>query len=399
MNRREPLSVLAWALAGLIVALLAASVLLAWLSRAAAFPPEWPSWDSQIVSALGVLPVPILGGLIAARRPHNPYGWLWLGLGFGLGAILSFGNSYATYSFLAAPAALPATDLILSIGGLGWLLGVSMLPFLLLLFPTGWLPSRRWRPVVWISIGASLVSAAAGWAAPGSGTVPVPNPYGVSGSLGAALDAVLQVSAMVLIACVLPAIASLFFRFRGAGEQERRQLKWFAYGAVLFGALLLSDFVWELPGIWEAVKETFFSNILVAAVAIAILRHRLWDIDLVIRRTLLYSALTLSLAGLYFGSVVLLEGLLRRLGGGQSPLVVVLSTLLIAALFTPLRRRLQAFIDRRFYRRRYDVERTLARYADRAREEVDLQRLGETLLGVVDEAMNPATLSLWIREG
>jgi hypothetical protein len=179
---------------------------------------------------------------------------------------------------------------------------------------------------------------------------------------------------------------------------EKQQIKWFAFAALLFGLQLFTDNITELSQPWESLKETLGLLILPLGIGIAILRYRLWDIDIIIRKTLVYGALTLTLALVYFGSVVLLQSLVTAVGGQQSGVVTVISTLLIAALFTPLRRRIQNDIDRRFYRKKYDAEKTLAAFRENLRQEVDLEELSARLLAIIEETMQPEHCSLWLRK-
>jgi hypothetical protein len=207
-------------------------------------------------------------------------------------------------------------------------------------------------------------------------------------------------SVMLIYTAIIAGVVSLLLRFRHATGVERQQLKWFTYGAVLLGVVLISDFFYTFPGIWESAKEALALNMLPPlTIGIATLRYRLYDIDLIIRRTLIYGALTGALALVYFGSVTLLQTLFSTMTNQQqSPLVIVLSTLAIAALFAPLRRQIQNAIDRRFYRRKYHAEKTIAAFSAVLREEVDLDKLETALLSVIEETFQPESLSLWRRE-
>ena len=202
---------------------------------------------------------------------------------------------------------------------------------------------------------------------------------------------------MIIVFAAVPCALSLVFRYRRAGGVERQQLKWFAYVAVLFVGTNVSQFFYEPPYTWDALVEVVTIVGLYVAVAIAILKYRLYDIDRIINRTLVYGSLTAMLVSLYFVVIVLLQRLFVFLTGQQSTLAVVASTLLIAALFTPLRRRIQSFIDRGFYRRKYDARKTLEAFSAKLRDETDLDALGDDLVGVVRETMQPAHLSLWLR--
>jgi hypothetical protein len=354
-----------------------------------------------IVAILGNALAPVIGALIAARQPRNLYGWIWLVSGFAL-SFLQFVVVYAFHGLLIAPGTLPLVEFTLSLAGPAWFLYVATGPFILLLFPTGDLPSSKWRVVAWAVVGALLIGSATAWSLPGpSPFVPaVENPYGVQGTVGDLVTVVVVMSVMLIYTAIIAGVVSLLLRFRHATGVERQQLKWFTYGAVLLGVVLISDFFYTFPGIWESAKEALALNMLPPlTIGIATLRYRLYDIDLIIRRTLIYGALTGALALVYFGSVTLLQTLFSTMTNQQqSPLVIVLSTLAIAALFAPLRRQIQNAIDRRFYRHKYDAENTITAFSTVLRDEVDLQRVEAALLSVIEETFQPESLSLWIRE-
>lgn len=193
-------------------------------------------------------------------------------------------------------------------------------------------------------------------------------------------------------------IISVVVRFFSSTGIERQQIKWFAFAAVIFGFGLITDNWTELPGNWDTLKETLLFCSLPVAIGIAILRYRLWDIDVIIRRTLVYSALTLTLALVYFGSVILMQSLFEAVSGQRSAIAIVISTLGIAAIFSPLRKRIQNDIDRRFFRKKYDAEKIVAAFGASLREEVNLEELSERLLGVVEETLQPESVSLWMRK-
>jgi hypothetical protein len=204
---------------------------------------------------------------------------------------------------------------------------------------------------------------------------------------------------VIIVFAAVPCALSLVFRYRRAGGVERQQLKWFAYVAVLFVGTNVSQFFYEPPYTWDALVEVVTIVGLYVAVAIAILKYRLYDIDRIINRTLVYGTLTVMLAALYFGGVTATQAVFQTLTGQKKlpQLAVVASTLVIAALFSPLRRTIQSFIDRRFYSRKYDARKTLEAFSAKLRDETDLDALGDDLVGVVRETMQPAHLSLWLR--
>ena len=347
--------------------------------------PEFDALFSVVYLAF-----PVVGALIASRQPRNAIGWLFLvaGLGRGLDVALV---GYATH---ALPGSAPAA-LIADVAWVPSLLGGTALLFLL--FPAGRLPSRRWRPLVWLVGAVTLAYVLGTLLNPGPlyYLPEVDNPLGVEGA-GSVGDVIVDGAGSVAILTILVAVASLVARFRRSRGQERQQLKWLVYAAAL---LFLSAPVQPLLGGFEiagvAISDLVFGaliSLIPIAVGIAILRHRLYDIDLVIRRTLIYGALTATLGAAYLASVLLVS-----LAVGESGLAVAVSTLAVAALFRPALARIQAVVDRRFYRRRYDAGRTLEAFGGRLRDELDLEMLTRDLRGVVRETVQPAHVSLWLR--
>jgi len=270
-----------------------------------------------------------------------------------------------------------------------------------LLFPDGRLPSRGWRWFVWLSVLLGLVGVLLCAFAPGPiiALGPIHNPLALVESLPIDYKIVEQ----VVNTLMLVAVISLFLRLRRAGELERQQIKWFVYATALAicGAVLTFPVSEAIGSVW--LKWISFVPFIVGVIAIpismgaAIMRYRLYDIDLLINRTLVYGTLTATLIGLYFGGIVVLQSMFVFITGQQSTLAVVASTLLIAALFNPLRRRIQSFIDRSFYRSKYDARKTLGAFSAKLRDETDLNALGDDLINVVRETMQPAHVSLWLR--
>lgn len=393
---------LAWALCAAALALLALALVLVLLGTGTPLPRGWSSWREEVFLVLGFAGASVLGGLIASRRPGNPYGWLWLVYGL-CNSVVALAYCYAAYGLVVAPGTLPFPLVIGTLGtGVGWTVSSILTPFLFLLFPTGRLPSRRWRPFALAVVLVGILALAAGPFLPGeNGFLPVANPFGVGGSFGFALTVVTYGGVALVLLAVLPAAFSLVLRYRRASGTERGQIKWLALAASLLGATIVLDLLAfdVLLGdtLWTALYTAVDAGLYVA-VGIAILRHRLYDVDLLINRTLVYGAVTLTLALAYLGGVVSLQYVFRALTGGGSQLAIVASTLAIAALFAPLRQRIQGFIDRRFYRRKYDAGETLARFGSRLRDETDLDRLGGDLVRVVRQTMQPAHASLWLRE-
>ncbi len=385
-----------WALCVLLLAL---GVFFAYLnSFATGFSQYLPN---LIASTLAFSTV---GALVAYRRPGNPVGWLLCVTGL-LEALTAFGGEYGGYALLAG--VLPGGVFGLLLGSWTWLAAGSVLLFAFLLFPDGRLPSTRWRAVAGLYVLVNCLSVAQVALAPGllaetgvRGLPPVVNPFGVEAVAGLSSGPVGVLTLPLAVFAALTPFAALFVRYRRAeAEEDRQQIKWVAYAvALLTGAI-------AAVGIWPPLEGTVAGLVLFlvgllsipAAIGIAILRHRLFDIDLVINRTLVYAVLTAALALVYVVGVASLQFVLRPITGGGSQLAVVASTLAIAALFNPLRRRIQGFIDRRFYRKKYDAKETLLGFGARLRDETDLEALSGDLVGVVRETMEPEHASLWLR--
>jgi hypothetical protein len=404
---------LAWSLAVLSLVLCGAGIVL-YLANLSVQPPS--SWGTGGLSAvlyvyLPFLAFPLVGALIASRRPENPIGWICLAVGI-LWMLAIMSGSYARYGLqVASPGLVPFPAAIGSLGqGLGPATGGLIGTYLILLFPDGRLPSRRWRPLAWLS-GAVIVSVSVGsLLAPGGleDLRSVRNTFGLERySWVGDLE---QIVLLLLPLCILASVASLVLRFLRSRGEERAQIKWLAFAASILGLgfssfVIPSFFIVEAPTagtdpLWENLLEDAvtmsFAGVPVA-VGVAILRYRLYDIDVVINRALVYGSLTATLVLIYVASVASLQAGLRVLTGQESTLAVVASTLAIAALFSPLRRRVQALVDRRFYRRKYDAKKTLAAFSARLRDETDLDALGRDLVGVVRGTVQPEHTSLWLR--
>ena len=383
---------LAWSLCGVTLALLGLTLAVVLLGWSSALPEGFTPWEGQAIYAVGLIGTPVLGVLIVLRLPRNPYGWVWLGFGLSF-ALFIIAQSYAAYA-AANPRTLPAPGMAEWVGTMGWVVALIFLPLLLLLFPTGRLPSRRWRFLVWIVVATGVFVVVVGTARPvRSGVVgPGGELFGVGGAMG-------EAGVYVLLVAGLLSVFSVILRYRRAGGMERQQIKWFAYAAVVIaGCVVLEGLLGlNLSGWWDALFETVPIVALYTAIGIAILRYRLYDIDVIINRTLVYGSLTAMLVALYFGGIVMMQRVFVVLTGQRSTLAVVASTLLIAALFNPLRRRIQSFIDRRFYRRKYDARKTLQAFSAKLRDETDLDTLNNHLVGVVRETMQPSHVTLWLR--
>ena len=399
---------LAWSLAALCVAMFVALIAVYVLLRST---PQAPSGLgtrftlTDLLVGVPFLAFPLVGALIASRRPHNPIGWICLAAGF-LFLLLGVSEYYSVYG-ITRPESVPFPVGVAWLGNWLWMPAVGLFAtYLFLLFPDGRLPSRRWRPLAWFS-GAVIVVLSLGFGlAPGPvASLPrgIRNPFGLEG-LPWLSDAA-NVGFPLLALCILASVASLVLRYRHSREEEREQIKWIAFSASVVGLLFLIGLVISLiygsePPSWtrllDGVTSLSYTGVPIA-VGFAVLKYRLYDIDLIINRTLVYGSLTATLVVLYLVGIVVLQRVFVILTGQQSTLAVVASTLLIAALFTPLRRRIQSFIDRRFYRRKYDARKTLEAFSAKLREETDLEALNNDLVEVVRETMQPAHVSVWLR--
>jgi hypothetical protein len=388
---------LAWSLWALSVALTALSLLLLALIRS---HPGTHIFDWWLGNSLIVIDVTV-GAIVASRRPENPVGWLLCLSGVAT-SISTFASQYAIYALLAQPNSLPAGEAMAWIAA--WTLPImnGLQVFYLLLFPTGRLPSRRWRWLAWLTVAYILVGGVTAAFSPGAhlGSLgPIRNPLGIEG-FTQFYKAVLYTMNPALFAA---AAFSLFVRLRRAVGVERQQLKWLAYaagGLVIVSILIIITIAIDTPRWYEWAANAILVAVapgVPVAIGIAILRYRLYDIDIIINRTLVYGSLTATLVVLYFGGIVVLQRVFVLLTGQQSTLAVVASTLAIAALFNPLRRRIQGFVDRSFYRSKYDARKTLESFSAKLRDETDLEALNKDLLGVVRETIQPAHVSLWLR--
>ena len=402
--RRRTATRLAWSLWALSVAFGVLATLFYYLSSSISLEGrDRPPLGFLPVVLLAILSFATVGALVASRRPKNAIGWILCVVGLTMGASF-FAQGYADYVLILQPGSLPGGEIaVWSLSWSGNILTVAP-TFLLLLFPDGRLPTRRWRPVAWLAAGATVVSVVGAAFRPGllDDDYPmVTNPVGIGGRFGELLN-LLNVAggALLAVALFLSVISIVVRLWRSRGER-RQQIKWIVYaGAIMVVAFLAGSVV---PGDSGPVADLLWVVGFVAlvgipvAAGIAILRYRLYDIDVLINRTLVYGSLTTMLVAVYVGSVVLLRGLVFGFTGESSQLTIVASTLVVAALFNPLRRRIQAFIDRRFYRRKYDAAKTLEAFSARLRNETDLDALNAELVGVVRETMHPAHVSLWLR--
>jgi hypothetical protein len=383
-----PAARFAWSLWAVTLALVAGGLILGVASR-----PEVPLYGYWVEDTLIGPTFATLGALIVSRRPGNVIGWIFLVTGVGGGVQLLSGQ-YATVAVHSQTWPAGATVAWLSTLAQSSIVFSTL--FLILLFPTGRLPSPRWRPVAWIAGTVVVVSIifTALTPRPIEDFPSVRNPFGVE-SAAAVLVILDSVGGWASLVCFAAAILSLILRFYRSRGEERQQLKWFAYASTLGFLAILFGGAAQVSGtlVWTVAPLS-----LPVSAGIAILRYRLYDIDVIVNRTLVYGALTVMLAALYFVGVAVLQYALRATTTGHGlGLAVVASTLAIAALFNPLRRRVQAFVDRRFYRRKYDVERVLADFSARLRDETDLDKLDADLVSTVRKTVQPQHASLWLR--
>jgi hypothetical protein len=353
-------------------------------------------WSMPLIAA--PLAFAVVGALVAARQPRNPVGWQLLAVGVFLTANLT-GESYARYALLTAPGSLPG-------GRYGAWLGWTYAPivatlaiFLPLYFPTGRLLSPRWRPVLWLGIGF-LVLAVAGnglWPGPDPplpGIGPARNPVVFLPRAKPLFELLRSLAGLCLLPGLSGAIAALAVRFRRSRGIERQQLKWFTFAAALAP---LPGLAYEIiPGIFPLLRPVIFPLVPIS-VGVAILRYRLYEIDRIINRTLVYGLLSALLAAIYAGLVLILGQLFGGFGAEPPSWAVAGATLAVAALFQPARRRIQALVDRRFNRRKYNTATTIQAFSTRLRDQIDLDTLSSELLAVVDQTMEPTRISLWLR--
>jgi hypothetical protein len=424
MSRRTAAWV-AWSVLAVCVVLITLALALDFTTKELPLEVGGFRYDPGFAVLTGVLSLayPAVGALIASRLPTNPIGWIFCGLGV-IYVTRRFTTAYGDH-FSLESVALPWGEFAAWYSTWIGFAGPTLAVFLMLLFPGGRLPSRRWRIVVWLTVLGAAMSAIGFAFMPG--ILPththLVNPFEIVGVIYGKLTTyqffgVSRLLGMTLLSTgLLAALFSVILRLRHARGDDRQQIKWFLFAAVpltVLGtldqlntivALFTTDFMFRPVYIlysWGLVVLVVYVEVLALLLVpvctyIAILRYNLYDIDVVINRTLVYGSLTATLVALYFVGIVVLQRGFVLLTGQRSTLAVVASTLLIAALFTPLRRRIQSFIDRRFYRRKYDARKTLEAFSTQLRNQTDLEALSNDLVGVVRETMQPAHISLWLR--
>jgi len=337
-----------------------------------------------------------VGALIVWQRPRNTIGWILCAIGIGT-AITDFSGAYSAYGMIKGHLLLPGTEVFNWLGNTVWPINwVLFLVFLPLLFPNGHLLTRRWRIVGWLAAVLAFLSMLAGWLSLANVEL---FGKGIPADFWSSLSDNFN---LLVLPLTIAALVSLVLRFIRAKERQRQQIKWLTYGTAIMAVLIIgSILILNDPNspIYTLIFD-FAIMLLPLSIGISILRNQLYDIDRLINRTLVYGILTILLALVYFGLVFGLQALVHLFTGqiSQSPIVVVASTLAIFVLFQPLRHRIQRIIDRRFYRSKYDAAKIIANFSSTLREEVDLNTLSEHLVAVVQETMQPAHVSLWLRK-
>jgi hypothetical protein len=354
-----------------------------------------------LTGSLAAVSLATVGAVLASRLPRNPIGWLLL----VAGAVLGF-------SFVATTpgvTGLPGGIWLLWLGNLAWFPAVVLMGVVLpLLYPTGRLPSPRWRAVVIVvavAVVVALIQTAFSPFSPGSAPPGVGNPLAVSGSLGSVLSLMSSAAILAAVVCFPLAAASLVLRYRRASGVERAQLRWFAAVAALIGLSFAVALVTNsaTSGILVIVSNTAWLLLFVGlallpvAIGIAVLRYRLYEIDRLVSRSIGWGVLTVILGAVFVGLVLGLQTVLAPFTGSND-LAVACSTLLVFSLFQPVRRRVQGLVDRRFNRSRYDAQAAVAAFTERLRDEVDLDTLQGSLLTIVEANLEPTTVSMWLRE-
>lgn len=341
-----------------------------------------------------------MGAFIASKRPGSPIGWLALSI--GLTQIVAGGAyEYAIRALILDPGTLPLGPEMAWLSSATWAPGFSLVTFLLLLFPTGRLPSPRWKWVGWLSVastGVVIAAISSLWPERGESML-----FNEILSTPLVPEAVLGTASVILFFAIACSFVSVVVRFRRSRGIEHQQLKWMAFVATIAAVLIVATEVMTFIGESDSFLDRVFEHLLNISAAgvpiaatIAVLRYRLYDIDVIINRTLVYGGLTAVLAGTYVGLVFLFQRALAPVTQ-DSDVAIAASTLAVAALFRPVRGRVQAFIDHRFYRRKVDAQRTLEKFSGELRDEVDLGALSSRLTAVVAETMQPAHVSLWLR--
>jgi hypothetical protein len=376
---------LPWLLCAVSLVLIAVSV---WLQLAGDSASERPwAWLEMVLLGLATAGIPLVGALIASRLPTNPYGWLWCAMGV---VVAAFGGGGDLTESILGPGWVPAL-----VEGYTFAALFPLLVLAILLFPTGRLPDPRWRWLVRAVVAVSALLVLAGPFLANPDDPGAHSPWALRGAAGERLYSAAEASIAVIFALVLAAVWALLLRYRSAGPTERRQITWFLYAALLAVALIVLNLLGLLPEPLSVVLLAVSLALFPAAVLVAMLRYRLYDIDRIVSRTVTYGLLTAAIVVAY----VLGVGLLSQLGlpEGSSDVAVVAVTLAVASLAGQVRRRLQSAVDRRFDRARYDAVRAVDAFAARLREQVDLDEITAGLRDTVAATVAPGHVSVWLR--
>jgi hypothetical protein len=398
---------LAWALLAVQTVLMAAFLV---FSERARLDIERYGLAADISVAATVLAFPAVGVFILSRRPGHRVGWLFCFANLGW-SVVNAAGAYARDALVGHPGTLPAADVAVWLYGWPGPLSVAAIVLLLFVFPDGRFLSTRWRALGRVTLVLAGVGSLAAAFAPGpiGDTIgfPVDNPFAIHGAAGDALRLAAALGFVLTLTLLIVSVLALRWRYRVGGEIQRLQIKWFAYAAATSATFVAAQLAaagyfgsFSAVPVWARglnVIAVSSGILLPIAAAIAILRYRLYDIDLLIKRTAVYGATSATIAGTFFLGIVALQAVLSPLTSG-SELAIAASTLVSFALFQPIRSRVQDTVDRRFDRSRYDASRTLDAFADQLRDEVDLDTLRTDLIGAVRETMAPAHASLWLRE-
>ena len=384
MKARTARRVAGYAAAG-SVALMGGGVALAYADRHLV-PASLTNWTVSNISMVVVNLAGVGAGFVLAiRRPENRIGWLFLVAGLALG-VSGFSNQYALHALVADPGSWPAGRAFAWLSNWTWLVPGAMLAFLFLLFPTGYVRSRRWRPAAWLVGGAfslatvgMLIAATRSWA----------HPF-ITSSPASLTGLIFRMAGVLTSAALLVSVAALVVRFAKSSGEERLQLKWCAAAALVLAVVFIAT-IWTNSAVVNVLQSLAFVC-LWTAIAVAVLRYRLYEIDRIISRTLAYAIVTGLLVGVYAGLVLLATEVLTL----KSPVAVAGSTLIAAALFGPLRQRVQRAVDRRFNRARYDADQMVAAFAATLKDAVDPNAVQSDLATVVQRALEPAHVSLWV---
>ena len=372
------------------VALIGGGLVLAYVDRHLV-PASLTDWTASNISSQVVnMAVPVTGFVLASRRPENPIGWLFLVAGLALG-LSGFSNPDALHALVAHRGSWPAGQVFAWLSNWIWMIAVAALAFLFLLFPTGQLRSRRWRPAAWFAGGASalaavcaVIAASTEWAHPFTLSGP--------GSPGGLTAFLLMMTNVLVSAALLVSVVAVVVRFAKSSGEERLQLKWCAAAALLLVVVFVAS-IWVNSAAVNVLQSLAFLC-LWTAIATAVLKYRLYAIDQIISRTLAYGIVTGLLVGLYAGLVLLATDVLSL----HSTVAVAAATLAAAALFNPVRRRVQRVVDRRFNRARYDADTTVALFAAHLKDALNLDSVHDDLASVVQRALEPAHVSVWIKD-